>query len=136
MPVVISGSYLGGLRVELSHQPSGGKIITDAPLDNHGKGEAFSPTDLVAAACGACIMTVIGIKAEQKQIDLSGIHMRALKHMQKNPRRIGLLEIEVRLPERLTPEERSLFEAVGHSCPVVRSLHPEIDLKVSYKYDL
>ena len=97
--------YLGGLRTEATHVQSGRKILTDAPVDNHGKGEAFSPTDLVAAALGSCMMTLMGIAAQTQQIDIDGTRLSITKVMSADPRRIGEIIVDVRLPVRLRSQD-------------------------------
>ena len=118
------------------HLPSGAELITDAPRDNAGEGAAFSPTDLVAAALGSCMMTVMGILADRSGIDLSGMRMRVEKHMNGEPRRIGALCLALHLPQALEPEVRRKLEITAHTCPVERSLSPEVQVEVSFVYDV
>ena len=133
--VEISVEYLTGLRCKASHGPSGASLITDAPVDNHGRGEAFSPTDLVATAFGCCMATVMGIVAERDGIDLSGVSVRVRKHMVADPeRRIGRLEAEVRMPAHLDPAQRRKLEATARACPVKQSLKPEVDIELAFIY--
>lgn len=136
MSVVIEGRYLGRKKVRLCHEPSGVELVTDAPRDNQGEGSSFSPTDLVAGALGACMMTIIGIVAEREGLDLSGMRMRVEKHMESNPRRIGALEISLHLPARLSEEDRRRLEGVARACPVYHSLHPGIRMDARFVYDL
>ena len=111
--------YAGHLRTEATHTASGNLIQTDAPVDNHGRGEAFSPTDLVSTALGSCMMTVMGIVAERHSWDLVGSTFAVLKHMSAEaPRRIAQIDVTFTLPAALTPTERTLLERAAHTCPV------------------
>ncbi len=121
-------TYRNGLRTEARHLKSGTELITDAPTDNHGKGEAFSPTDLIASALASCMLTVMGIKARDKGIDMDGAHTTVLKVMASGPRRISRVEISLTIPDRgIDEKDRSLLEQTGINCPVAKSLHPEIE---------
>jgi putative redox protein len=134
--IEINVSYQGGLRCQATHGPSGCELITDAPVDNHGKGESFSPTDLVATALASCMATVIGIVCQRKEIDLTGMKVRVEKHMSADsPRRIVRLPITIELP--LSPEhpERRLLEATALGCPVHHSVHPDIDKPVTFVWN-
>lgn len=124
MPPTITATYLGGLRVECQHAASGNKIITDAPTDNHGKGEAFSPTDLCSTALGACAMTIMAIEAEKIGKPLDGAHMEITKTMAANPRSIAKIEIVFHLPGTFTQQERQKLENAAASCPVCLTLGP------------
>lgn len=134
MAVEITGKYVGNLKTELTHGPSGAVLKTAAPLDNNGDGSSFSPTDLVAAALGACMTTVMAIVAERDGIDLSGLTFRVEKHMVSNPRRIGALPVVIHMPAGLTPEQRQKLERTARTCPVHHSLLPEIDAEVRFEY--
>lgn len=134
--VKIKGKYLGNLRIESEHEPSKSKLITDAPVDNQGKGEAYSPTDLVATSLGTCILTTIGIVAERDGFDISGSSYSIEKEMSLSPRRIGALTLNITLPKYLTPENRTKLERSSMSCPVYHSLHPEIKITVNFNYTL
>ena len=136
MSVTITGRYIGSKKVELIHEQSGSVLITEAPKDNGGEGMSFSPTDLVAAAFGSCVITTIAIVAERKNISVDGMHLRVEKHMQSDPRRVGAMPLTVHLPARLTPEERSRLEAAGRACPVHKSLHPDVRAEIEYIYDV
>ncbi|MDP4645539.1 MAG: OsmC family protein [Akkermansiaceae bacterium] len=126
--VKINLSYKGGLRCSATHAPSGNVITTDAPVDNNGKGEAFSPTDLVATALGACMATVMGIVAERKEISLEGMAVEVRKFMSEDsPRRISKLEVDIKMPLPASHPERKLLESAARGCPVHHSLHPEIE---------
>jgi len=128
-------SYRGNLRTEATHLQSGNTIITDAPTDNKGKGEAFSPTDLVAAALGSCILTIIGISAEAQNFDIEGTEIEITKTMITNPRRIGELEVIINLPHNnYSPREKRLIESAARTCPVGKSLHPETKETIIFNY--
>ncbi|UOR04920.1 OsmC family protein [Hymenobacter aerilatus] len=130
-----SARYTGQLRTEATHNASGNTIITDAPVDNHGRGEAFSPTDLVAASLGACMMTIMGIVAERHQLDLTSVTYEVTKHMAAEPRRIRQIDVQFRLPASLPEKERALLERAARTCPVALSLNPEIVQEVSFVYE-
>ena len=136
MSVEISGKYLGTKKVELVHEPSGEILITEAPKDNGGEGKCFSPTDLVAAAYGSCVMTTIAIVAERSGISVEGMHMRVEKHMQSEPRRIGSIPLEVHMQKALSEQERQKLERAGLACPVHKSLHPEVKAEITFVYDV
>jgi putative redox protein len=132
---VITVAYEGDLHCRLEHGPSGAEIVTDAPPDNHGKGGAFSPTDLLAASLGSCIMTVMGIYARRKEIDLRGSSVTVTKEMVHDPlRRVGRLAVVIDLPATVDPGLRPALENAAHTCPVERSLHPDIELDVQFRY--
>lgn len=134
--VSIDGRYLGNLRCEATHVPSKSKIVTDAPKDNMGKGELFSPTDLVGAALGTCILTILGIVAQRRGVDLGPAHFSVEKHMASSPlRRIARLPVTVHLPAKLDAETRKILEQAAHTCPVHASLHPEIEAPISFVYE-
>lgn len=127
--VKINLNYQAGLRCSAKHAPSGNILTTDAPIDNNGKGETFSPTDLVATALGACMATVMGIVAERKEISLEGLNVEVRKHMSEDsPRRISKLEVDINMPLPATHPERKLLESAARGCPVHHSLHPEIEI--------
>ena len=128
--------YTGGLHCDAVHGPSHSKIETDAPTDNKGKGEAFSPTDLVATALGTCISTTMALAAEQHGIDLKGMTVSVSKEMSKDaPRRIVRLPSEVHIPLPATLPQRALLESVGLSCPVHKSLPAEIDRPTKFFWE-
>ncbi|GAB3854666.1 OsmC family protein [Hymenobacter terrigena] len=127
--------YAGNLRTEATHVASSNVIQTDAPVDNHGRGEAFSPTDLVSTALGSCMMTVMGIVAERHQWDLVGSTFAVVKHMSTEaPRRIAQIDVTFTLPATLAPTERTLLERAAHTCPVGLSLHPEVRQNIVFEY--
>ena len=137
MAVEIDIVYEGGLRCTATHGPSGATLSTDAPVDNHGRGESFSPTDLVSTALGSCVMTIMGIVAERNQIDLTGIRIRVSKEMIQQPvRRIGRLPVTVTIPAetaaKVTAADRSKLETAARHCPVHQSLHPDIDSPIDF----
>ena len=128
--------YAGNLRTEATHVASGTIIQTDAPVDNHGRGAAFSPTDLVSTALGACMMTVIGIVAERHHWDLVGSTFTVAKHMSPEaPRRIAQIDVTFALPATLAPHERTLLERAAHTCPVGLSLHPDVRQNIVFEYN-
>ena len=127
--------YVGQLRTEATHVASGNIIQTDAPTDNHGRGEAFSPTDLVATALGSCMMTVMGIVAARHNLDLTGSTFAITKHMTTEPpRRIAQVDVQFKLPAELSATDRALMERTAHTCPVALSLNPEIRQQVQFEY--
>ena len=131
--VKVSSIYEGGLRCRAAHGPSGTTLLTDAPVDNHGKGESFSPTDLVATALGACMMTVMGIVAERHGVDLAGMTAETEKVMTAQPpRRIASLRTRITIPLPADHAQRQALEQAAHACPVHKSLHPEIDAAVEF----
>lgn len=127
-------TYQGGLRCELQHEPSGSTIQTDAPVDNHGKGEAFSPTDLMCSAVVGCMATIMGIYAQEKGLDLKGLRITVSKEMSANPRRIAkiITEISVPLPAD-TPHRQALIDCAMGS-PAMRSLHPDIEIPITWNW--
>ncbi|HWB08559.1 MAG TPA: OsmC family protein [Pirellulales bacterium] len=133
--VQINIAYRDQLHCEAEHGPSGAKLATDAPKDNHGKGETFSPTDLVATALGTCMLTVMGIVAQRHNIPMEGVKASVGKEMATSPvRRIGRLTVEIHVPGDLPPEQRKLLENAAHTCPVHKSLHPDIDIPVNFRW--
>lgn len=119
--------YSGELRTNCIHLQSGNEIITDAPKDNHGKGEAFSPTDLVATALASCMLTVMGIKANSMPLNIDGAKAEVTKIMQAEPRRIAEIIITIHMPERsYTDKEKIIMEHTAKTCPVLYSLHPDL----------
>jgi putative redox protein len=131
----IKTHYLGRLRTESVH-PSGSKIITDAPVDNNGKGEAFSPTDMVCSSLASCMMTIMGIVAERDNIDLSGMMANVEKIMTSSPRKIAEIKIEITMPspQNLTDKEKEVLKRAAMTCPVAYSLHPEIKQNISFNF--
>ena len=127
--------YLGELRTRNEHLQSGNKVITDAPTDNRGKGEYFSPTDLLATALGSCIMTIMGIKARDNGIDLDGTTVDVTKIMDSEPRRVGEVVVEFWFPKKgYTKAERELVESVAGTSPVPLSLHPDLKQTIRFNW--
>lgn len=129
-------TYTGGLRTTCEHIRSGNSFITDAPIDNNGRGQAFSPTDTVATGLASCMLTVMGIKAEGLKIDLSDSTAEVTKHMKENPRRISLIEVKMSLPSGISEKNRKILEHTANTCPVHQSLHPDIEKLISYNWVL
>ncbi len=132
--VTINITYTGDLHCEATHGPSGTKLSTDAPKDNQGKGESFSPTDLVATALGSCILTVMGITARKLGVAMEGAQVTVTKEMQASPRRIARLSAQVTMPAGIATEHRAALEHAAHTCPVHQSLHPEIDAPIIFAW--
>ena len=130
-----TGKYLGNLRCEWKHEASGATIITDAPVDNHGKGEGFSPTDICAASLGACAMTIMGIYAQSRDIDLSGATFEVEKVMSKEPRRIGEIKVIFRIPDRDFDDKTKIsLERAANTCPIHQSLHPDVKQSLVFEW--
>lgn len=129
----VETQYLGGLRTQATHLQSGNEIITDAPVDNNGKGEAFSPTDLVAAALASCMMTIMGIDAQKMGIEFTAIHAATTKVMKANPRKIASIKISFsQLQSNGSQEQIAMLKKAALSCPVALSLDPEIRQEVEF----
>ncbi len=128
--------YRGQLRTTATHLQSGTLIETDAPTDNHGKGERFSPTDLLATSLGSCMMTIMGIKARDLNIDLSGVKLDIEKHMKSEPRRVGGVDVTFHFPSSLVLDEKqkTILQNAALTCPVAKSLHPDIEQKVVFNW--
>ena len=127
--------YAGQLRTEATHVVSGKIIQIDAPTNNHGRGEAFSPTDLVSTALGSCMMTIMGIVAERHQWNLVDSTFSIVKHMSTEPpRRIAQIDVTFNLPASLSTSDRTLLERSAHTCPVTLSLHPDVKQNVVFLY--
>ena len=138
MAVDIDIVYQGDLHCQAAHRPSGATLITDAPVDNGGKGESFSPTDLVATALGACLTTIMGIVAKRQNIDLAGTKVHVVKEMVAQPiRRIGSLKVEIRIPNgaSISAENRARLENGAMTCPVHQSLHPDVAMPIEFIYE-
>ncbi|OFY99870.1 MAG: osmotically inducible protein OsmC [Bacteroidetes bacterium RIFCSPLOWO2_12_FULL_31_6] len=128
-------TYQGNLRTEAVHIKSGTKIITDAPIDNQGKGEAFSPTDLVATALGSCMLTIIGIKARDKNIDIAGTTVTITKIMSSEPRKISEIVVEFNFEGKTyTEKEKKIIMNCAKSCPVALSLDPAIKQSLTFNF--
>lgn len=128
----IQTTYLGGLRTEATHVQSGTKIITDAPVDNHGKGEAFSPTDLLAEALAGCILTTMAIAGNTHGINIDGTDAEVTKIMAANPRRVAEVVVDLKFPKDYTDKEKSILEHAALTCPVAVSLHPDVKKTISF----
>lgn len=128
--------YMGDLMTKAVHLKSGSTIITDAPVDNNGKGSAFSPTDLVATAVASCMITIMGMWAEKHDININGTTIDVTKVMSAEPRRIGEIILEVKFPEglNLTDKDKTIIERAGNTCPVLQSLHPDIKKSITFIY--
>jgi len=134
--VEISGQYKGDLRVEARHGPSGAVLATDAPVDHDGLGRSYSPTDLVATALGTCILTVIGIVARRRSVDIAGARFSVTKVMVADPkRRIGRLATIIHLPASIGDEHRTVLERAAHTCPVHQSLADALDAPITITYE-
>jgi uncharacterized OsmC-like protein len=132
--VEITGRYVRPLRTELVHGPSGTTLRTAAPADNQGDGSSFSPTDLFAASLATCMVTTMAIVAERDGIDLSGLTFRVVKHMKAEPRRLGALPVEIRMPAGIAAQDRPKLERAAHTCPVHRSLGLDVEPSVEFLY--
>lgn len=127
--------YSGDLRCLIKHLNSKTEILTDAPVDNHGKGQSFSPSDLMVCSLVACMQTIMGIKANEKLWNLSGTKVKISKVMATNPRRIQTIKAEFIMPKlQLSREEQELLEKVAMTCPVMQSIHPDIQKDISFKW--
>ncbi len=127
--------YQGNLRTEAEHVKSGNKMLTDAPVDNRGKGESFSPTDLVATALGSCILTIMGIKAADEGIDITGATAEVTKEMAAGPRRIAKLSVTTQMPSRpYSDDEKSKLEKAAHHCPVGNSLSADLEESIEINW--
>lgn len=126
--------YKGNLRTEATHLQSQTVIETDAPVDNHGNGERFSPTDIVATALGSCMLTIMGIKARDMQVNLEGTTIGITKKMTDNPRRISGIDVLFTFPDSIQADEkqRAILERAALTCPVAKSIHPDIQMNVQF----
>ena len=131
--VKIDATYDGNLRCTATHGPSGKQLITDAPVDNMGKGESFSPTDLLATSMLTCIMTIVAIRADSKEIDVSGMTGSVEKTMASGPRRVAKLEVVVNLPSGLDMEDRAWLITEGCNCPVCVSVSESMEVDVTFQ---
>lgn len=133
--VKITATYQGDLRCTATHSPSQTQLFTDAPVDNQGKGESFSPTDLVATALITCMMTIMGIKAREMNIDLTGTELIVEKIMASNPRRIVALPVKITFPPlQIDEKSKKILENAALTCPVAKSIHPDIEFTVEFKW--
>lgn len=127
-------TYTGDLRTECEHLQSGSKIITDAPVDNRGKGESFSPTDTVATALASCMLTIIGIKARDLGLRVEGATAEVTKTMAADPRRISGIKVVINFPEVYEEKYQKILERAARTCPVFYSLHPDIAVDLFFNY--
>lgn len=132
---IIHTTYLGDLRTEATHLQSGSTIITDAPTDNQGKGAAFSPTDLLAASLGSCMLTIMGIAARTHGISIEGTHMHITKTMSSQPRRVAGVHVTFEMGgTNYTEKEKHILENAARTCPVALSLHPDLKQELAFIY--
>lgn len=130
---VMTAKYLGDLRVECRHEQSGATLITDAPLDNQGKGEAFSPTDLCAVSLAACATTIMGIYAQSHDCDITGMSVSVNKEMSATPRRIATLDVVFTMPDKdYTDRQKQGLERAAMTCPIHHSLHPDVKQNITF----
>lgn len=135
MEETIRTTYVGELRTKATHIRSGNKLITDAPPDNKGKGEAFSPTDLLAASLGSCMLTIMGISAREHGFNIDGTKVKIWKIMASNPRRIGEIRIDLTFPKNnYSEKEKKFIEKAAYTCPVNLSLHPDLVKTINFIY--
>ncbi|MBX2964554.1 MAG: OsmC family protein [Cyclobacteriaceae bacterium] len=131
----LTSVYRGGLRTESTHTRSGSNLITDAPVDNKGKGEAFSPTDLVCTALATCMLTTIGIWAEGEGVDITGMQTAVVKIMTANPRKIGEIQVTLIQPNlKATDAQKERLKEIAHTCPVALSLHDTVKQTVRFEF--
>ena len=124
-------TYQGDLRTIAIHLQSNNEIITDAPVDNHGKGEAFSPTDLLATSLASCMLTIIGIKARDMEIDITGTRAEVTKVMAADPRRVSEVHVAITFNKQLDDKTQKIFYNTALTCPVAKSIHPDIIQRVT-----
>lgn len=133
--VKVQLEYEGDLHCKATHGPSGSELSTDAPKDNHGRGESFSPTDLVATALGSCMLTIMGIASQTQNIDVSGSTATVEKEMTATPpRKIQRLTVRIHVPHSLSSEDKEKLERAVRTCPVARSVHPDIEVPVEFTW--
>lgn len=126
--------YLGELRTEILHLASDQKSITDAPIDNRGRGEAFSPTDLLATSLASCMLTIVAIRAREMNLDITGSYADVLKTMKSSPRRVGQIDVTLYFYNVQDTVTQSLFKKIALACPVAKSLHPDLRQNVNFVY--
>jgi putative redox protein len=126
--------YTGNLHCEAKHIQSGTIIETDAPTDNNGKGERFSPTDLLCVSLATCMLTTMGIIANDMGIDIANSSADVTKHMLAEPRRVGKIEVTVKMKSNGTEKDQKILEKIGDNCPVIKSIHPDIELLINYDW--
>ena len=128
--------YKGSLRCEATHLQSGSMIETDAPTDNKGKGERFSPTDMLCVSLATCIITTMGIKGTDMDIDLTNTSVEVTKHMLPDPRRVAKIKVKLNMTSalKLDEKDKTILERVGNNCPVTKSLHPDMQVEIQYNW--
>ena len=131
--VRIDATYDGNLRCTAIHEPSGAKLITDAPVDNMGKGESFSPTDLLATSMLTCVMTIVAIRANSRDVDISGMTGSVEKTMAANPRRVSKLDVIINLPSDMSMDDRAWLITEGCNCPVCLSISESMEVDVTFQ---
>ncbi len=129
-------TYTGNLRTSCEHLSSGDTFITDAPIDNNGLGQAFSPTDTVATGLASCMLTMMGIKSKGLEVDLTGSVAEVTKHMAADPRRISKIDVSLTLPAAVSDRDRKVLEHTARTCPVLFSLHPDIEKIIDFHWEL
>ncbi len=129
-------TYTGNLRTSCEHLSSGDTFITDAPIDNNGLGQAFSPTDTVATGLASCMLTMMGIKSKGLEVDLTGSVAEVTKHMAADPRRISKIDVRLTLPAAVSERDRKVLEHTARTCPVLFSLHPDIEKIIDFHWEL
>ncbi|MDG0817254.1 OsmC family protein [Bdellovibrio svalbardensis] len=134
--VKMSAVYQGEKHCEATHEPSSSQIVTDAPKDNNGKGEAFSPTDLMAMSLGTCMLTTMAIHCEKDQVNIKGSRVTVEKEMAANPRRIAKLTVVLHLPQNIASDYRKKLESFALNCPAKFSLHPDVQVPITFHYDM
>jgi uncharacterized OsmC-like protein len=127
-------TYLGDLRTSCEHLQSGTTILTDAPTDNHGKGEAFSPTDLVATSLGSCMISIMAIKSKDLEVDLINSTIEVTKIMQAEPRKISKIVVILNIATQVDEKSKTILERVAMNCPVLLSLHPDIEKDITFNW--
>lgn len=133
--VQVSINYEGALHCSVTHGPSGAVLQTDAPVDNNGKGESFSPTDLCASALGSCMATIVGMQLQRVGVEMAGMRLQVSKEMSADlPRRIAKLSTEIWITQELSEEQKALVEKAALTCPVHHSLHPEIEKPILFHW--
>ncbi len=129
-------TYTGNLRTTCVHLKSGSQYITDAPTDNHGMGQSFSPTDTVATGLATCMLTMMGIKSRDMEVELANSTAVVTKHMAADPRRISRIDIDLQLPAGISVKNRKILEHTANTCPVNQSLHPDIERFITFNWVL
>lgn len=131
----IQTTYVGNLMTEAVHLQSGSKIVTEAPVDNHGKGEHFSPTDMFATSLGCCMLTILGISAQSYGFSIDGTRIETEKIMSANPRRVAELKLDIYFPRNdYTDQQKRLIDAAVRTCPVTNSIHPDVIKSITYHF--